>query len=132
MTAAITIEVFQQAAKLGLHLGAEPPDTLTLQPANRCPLEFAITLRACKPQLLALLRLPFCMVYSEALEETIFFCEDEHTKAAVIEAGADEWSVYTEDELRVLVAHNRAKPFLPDELCKLHSVKRAFSGRISS
>jgi hypothetical protein len=71
------------------------------------------------------------MVYSETLEENVFFCEDQVTKAALVEAGADEWSIYTRDELRVLIAHNRAKPFLPDELCKLHKFKRTFHGRIA-
>ena len=94
-------------------------------------MEFAITLKAHKPQLLTLLGLPFVMVYSEVLKETIFFCEDEETKAALVEAGADPWSIYTKDELRVLIAQNRAKPFLPDELCKLHEMKRTFHGRIT-
>ena len=115
------IEVLQKAAELGLKLGIEPDDTLTFQPANRCPTEFVDTLRLHKWRLLVLLQLPFCMVYSKVLEETIFFCEGEATKASLVEAGADEWSIYTEDELRVLIAHNRVKPFLPDELCKLHS-----------
>jgi hypothetical protein len=53
------------------------------------------------------------------------------TKAALVEAGADEWSIYTKGELRLLIAHNRAKPFLPDELCKLHAIKRTFHGRIA-
>ena len=103
-----------------------------MEAAKHWPREFAQILRDYKPRLLALLRLAFCMVYSESLNETIFFCEDEQTKAALVEAGADEWSIYTRDELRIFVAQNRAKPFLPDELCKLHSIKRAFSGRISS
>jgi hypothetical protein len=70
-------------------------------------------------------------VYSKALEETVFFCEDEATKAALIEAGAEEWSIYTNDELRILVANNRAKPYLTDELCKLHEIKKTFHGRIA-
>ena len=131
MTTETTIEVLQKAAEFGLKLGFKPPDTLTFQPANRCPVEFAITLQTHKPQLLNLLRLPFCMVYSKALEETIFFCEDEATKGALIEAGAEEWSIYTKDELRVLIAHNRVKPFLPDELCKVHKLKQTFHGRIA-
>jgi hypothetical protein len=132
MTTAATIEVLQKAAEFGLKLGFEPPDTLTFQPANRCPVEFAITLKAYKPQLLTLLRLRFCMVYSELLNETIFFCEDEATKAALVEGGAESWSIYTKDEVRVLIAQHRAKPFLPDEVCKLHEIKRTFSGRITS
>ena len=94
MTTAATIEVLQQAAQFGLKLGFEPPDTLTFQPANRCPIEFAITLRAHKPQLLTLLRLRFVMVHSEILGEMIFFYEDENTREALIEAGAQD-VIYT-------------------------------------
>ena len=126
-----TVEVFQRAAELGLKLGVEPPDTLTLQPASRCPADFTHSLREHKPQLLALLRLPFVMVYSNALEETVFFCEDEDTKAALIEAGAEEWSIYTKDELRVLVAQNRIAPLTPFELRKVHEIKRTFHARIT-
>ena len=125
------IALLQQAADCGLRLGFEPPNTLTVAPARLCPLEFANRLKAHKTNLLDLLRLPFCMAYSEALGETIFFCQDEDTKAALVEAGADEWSIYTKDELRVLIAQNRVKPFLPDELCKLHKLKRTFHGRIA-
>jgi len=35
----------------------------------------------------------FCVVFSQILGETILFCEDEHTKTALVEAGADEWSI---------------------------------------
>jgi hypothetical protein len=132
MTAATTIEVLQKAAEFDLKLDFEPPNTLTFRPANRCPIEFAITLKAHKSQLLALLRLPFVLVYSEALSETVFFCEDEPTKAALVAAGAEPWSIYTKDELRVLVAHNRTKPFLTDELRRLHEGKRRFQGRITT
>jgi hypothetical protein len=131
MRTATTIEVFQQAADLGLKLGIEPPHTLMVQPANRCPVEFAITLKAHKPQLLALLRLRFCMVYSELLKETIFFSEDEATKAALVQAGAEEWSIYTRSELRILREQNRVAPLSPDELRKVHEIKRTFNGRIS-
>jgi hypothetical protein len=93
--------------------------------------DFADQLRAHKPDLLALLQLPFCMVYSETLQDTIFFCEDEATKGALVEAGADEWSIYTKDELRVLVAHNRTEPFRPEELRKLHEAKRQFNATVN-
>jgi hypothetical protein len=53
------------------------------------------------------------MVYSEILQETIFFAEDEVSKAALVEAGASEWNKNTKDELRVLVANNRVKLFIP-------------------
>ena len=97
-----------------------------------CPAEFAEILKAHKPALLALLKLPFVMVYSQILEETVFFCQDEATRAALVEAGAEEWSIYTKDELRTLCEQNRVAPLSPAELRKVHEIKRTFSGRISS
>ena len=121
-----------QAAELGLKLGVKDSRTLTVEPADRCPPEFADALRVHKWHLLVVLSLPFVMVFSETLEETVFFCADEHTKAALLKAGADEWSIYTKDELRVLVEQNRVAPLSPAELRKVHEIKRTFSGRISS
>jgi hypothetical protein len=63
--------------------------------------------------------------------ETIFFCEDEDTKTALVEAGADPWSVYTRVELQTLVAQNRIAPLTCHELAKLHDIKRTFHGRIA-
>jgi hypothetical protein len=132
MSTTTTIEVFQKAAELGLKLGVEPPDTLTLQPARLCSAEFAEVLKAHKPALLALLKLPFVMVFSQILEETVFFCQDEATRGALIEAGAEAFSIYTRDELRTLCEQNRIAPLSPAELRKVHEIKRTFSGRISS
>jgi len=132
MTTTTTIEVFQKAAGLGLKLGFEPPDTLTLQPARLCSVEFAEALKAHKPALLALLRLPFVMVYSQTMLETIFFCQDEAATGALIEAGALEWSIYTRSELRILCEQNRVAPLSPDELLKVHEIKRTFHGRIAA
>ena len=131
MTTTTTIEVFQKAAELGLKLGVELPDTLTLQPASRCPAEFTDALREHKPQLLALLPLPFVMMFSESLEETVFFCDDEHTKAALIEAGASEWSIYTRSELQSLCEANRVAPLSIAELRKVHEIKQTFKGRLA-
>jgi hypothetical protein len=125
------IAVLHKAADLGLRLKAVGND-LHVNPRRCCPPEFANTLRAYKRHLLTMLSSPFVMVYSQALGETVFFCEDEDTKASLVQAGADEWSIYTKDELRVLMAHNRAKTFLPDELCKLHKLKWTFHGRITT
>jgi hypothetical protein len=131
MTGVQTIQVFQKATELGLRLGVRPGDKLTVQPAERCPTEFWDVLRAHKPDLLVLLQLPFVMAYSETLQETIFLCQDGTTKAALVEAGADPWSIYTRAELQILVRHNRAKPFIPDELLWLHHAKRTFNARIT-
>ena len=125
------IALLQQAADCGLKLGFESPDTLTVDPARLCSPKFAATLKAHKPALLALLRLPFVMVFSESLGETIFFCEDEATRAALVDATADDCSIYTKDELSVLVSQNRSAPLSQAELRKLHEIKRTFGARIA-
>lgn len=72
------------------------------------------------------------MVKSKALGgDRVLFCEDEDTKAALIEAGAEPWSIYTRDELRLLVAQNRVAPLSQAELGKLHEIKRTFGARIA-
>lgn len=101
-----TIDIFQQAAGRGLRLKAVG-NALHVNPARCCPPDLVPVLRAHKPHLLSLLQLPFVMVDSKALGVPLFFCEDEATKVALVEAGADPWSIYTKDELRILVANNR-------------------------
>ena len=125
------IALLEKAADLGLKLGSEGRHTLTVEPPSRCPRVFADTLKDHKWLLLDLLRLPFVMVYSEALGETVFFCWDQDTKTTLIEAGAEPWSVYTRDELRILVAQNRIKPLTQAELRKVHDIKRTFGARIT-
>jgi hypothetical protein len=126
------IQALQKACDISLKLGFEPPDTLAVKPANRCPKDFVPVLKAHKPALLALLRLPFVMVFSQTLGETVFFCQNQATKAALVKAGADSFSIYTRAELQVLVAQNRVAPLSPAELRKVHEIKRTFSGRITS
>jgi hypothetical protein len=126
------ITLLYQAAELGLTLDFEPPDTLSVEPARLCSAEFAEVLKAHKPALLALLKLPFVIVESQILGETILFCEDEDTKGALIEAGADSWSIYTRAELRTLCVQNRVAPLTVAELRKVHEIKRAFDGRITT
>jgi len=127
----MTIGILQRAADLGIKLAFEAPNTLTYEPIENCPKDFVAILKAHKSALLALLRLPFVMVFSEILEETIFFCEDEDTKAALVEAGAEPWSIYTRDELQILVAQNRVAPLTQAELRKVHTLKRTFGARIT-
>jgi hypothetical protein len=126
-----TIGILQRAADLGLKLGFEEPDTLTYEPIENCPCDFRETLHAYKPQLLALLALSFVMVFSTALGETVFFCQDETTKWALCEAGAGSFAVYTRDELRILSEANRIAPLSADELRKVHQIKRIFGARIA-
>ena len=125
------ISIIQRAADLGLKLAFTPPDTLDVKASGPWPKEFADTLRNHKAQLIALLRLPFVMVDSEILGETIFFCADEDTRSALVEAGAEFFSIYTRDELRVLCEQNRVAPLTAAELRRVHEIKRTFSGRIT-
>jgi hypothetical protein len=125
------IALLEKAADLGLKLGSEGRHTLTVEPPSRCPRVFADTLKDHKWLLLDLLRLPFVMVYSEALGETVFFCWDQDTKTTLIEAGAEPWSIYTRAELQVLVAQNRIAPLSEDDLKKVHTLKRSFNARIA-
>jgi antirestriction protein len=127
-----TIQVLEKAADLGVKLAIASPDRLTYQPIEKCPLDFVDALRRYKTRLLALLRFPFVMVYSQAVEEMLFFCEDEATNAALIEAGADEWSIYTRAELQILCEQNRVASLSPDELRKVHEIKRTFGSRIAT
>ena len=126
------VGLLQQAADYDLKLGFEPPNTLTVEPPERCPKDFPPILKAHKTLLLALVKLPFVMVCSKALEETVFFCQDEQTKAALEEAGADSFSIYTKAELQVLCEQNRIAPLSHAELRKLHDIKRTFNARITS
>lgn len=129
-----TFDVLRQAHQRGLTLQAKG-DRLEVSPDYDCPAEFLRTLQEYKPALLALLQtkgVTWIEVFSERLGETVFFCDDEHTKAALVEAGASEWSIYTRAELRTLVTQNRVRPFTDDELRKVHEIKRTFHGRITS
>ena len=63
--------------------------------------------------------------------ELLFFCQDEETKEILIGNGAEPWSVYTRDELQILVAQNRVAPLSDDELRKVHEIKRTFGARIT-
>jgi hypothetical protein len=72
------------------------------------------------------------MVRSKALDsEILFFCQDEQTRQALQEAGAEPFSIYTRDELRILCEQNRIAPISPQELAKLHNIKRTLGARIA-
>ena len=122
-----TIDVFQQAAQRGLRLKAVGSD-LHVNPGRDCSSDFAETLREHKLRLLSLLQLPFVMVYSEGIGETLFFCDDEDTRDALVEGGASAWQIYTRDELRTLTTQNRIAPLTDTELRKLHEIRKTFTG----
>jgi hypothetical protein len=109
------VALLAEATGRGLRLAATG-ENLTVQPASRCPTEFAATLRKHKPSLLALLRLRFLMVRSVLLNEIIFFAADEATKTALVNAGAEPGCIYTREELRLLVEQHRQEPITAAEL----------------
>ena len=128
-----TLDVLSEARERGLILTPRG-DHFAVAPNRLLSPDFSRKLCEFKPALLPLLQtrgITWIEVHSERLGETIFFCEDEQTKASLIEAGAEPWSVYTRDELRILVAQNRAAPLSDDELRKLHDIKRTFGARIA-
>lgn len=124
------VDVFREAADRGLSLRING-EKLRVTPAERLMPDFAETLKAHRSKLLSMLALPFVMVYSKALGETIFFCQDEAIKEALIEAGAQPWEIYTRAELQILVAQNRIKPLTQAELRKVHEIKRTIGARIA-
>ena len=124
-------DLLVKAAQQGLTISARG-DRLAVRPNRLLTPNFANLLRAHKPELLALLRLHFVIVESEALGATIFFAENEETRAVLVEAGAEPASVYTRDELRVLVEQHRKQPFTVADLLRLHEARRMFGARIAS
>lgn len=118
------VPLLEKAAELGLKLGWEGRDTLTVQPAERCPSELADKLRLYKWHLLHLLKLHWLMAYSRTLKETIFFCEDDDTRNCLIEVGAPPCCVYTLAELRTLLERHREAPLSVDELLRFHHARR--------
>ena len=108
---------------------------LGFKPERLCSSPFREKLAAHKTQLLALLRtkgVTWIEVYSERIDQTLFFCDDDATRDTLIEAGASEWSIYTKDELRVLVAQNRIAPLSDADLRKLREIKTSFNGTVTS
>jgi hypothetical protein len=122
------VALLDEATGRGLRL-AVAGENLRVQPASRCPAEFAETLRQHKPSLLALLRLRFLMVRSAVLNETVFFADDEATKTALVNAGAEGGCIYTRKELQLLVERHRRDPITPADLLRLHRAKRLLNAR---
>jgi hypothetical protein len=126
-----TLEVLREAGQRGLTLLANG-ERLEVSPAYDCPRDFIRTLQEYKPALVSLLASKgrtWIELYSERLCETIFFCEDEETRDALIEAGASQWRIYTKAELRTLIAQNRIAPLSYAELHKLREIRKTFHGR---
>ena len=128
------LDLIAEAGQLGLTLWAKDNGKLGFKPERRCPPEFKEKLRVLKAELLAFLQtkgVAWIEVFSECIGETIFFCEDGDTKAALVEAGAEPWSIYTRAELRTLCVQNRVAPLTAAELRKVHEIKRSFNVRIN-
>ena len=123
------ISILQKAADLGLKLSVKGPDTLRIEASRPWPKEFADVLTLHKQKLIALLQLSFVMVHSRALDEILFFCVDQATKTALVDAGASEWGIYTREELKILVEQDRTAPLSAAELRKVHEIRRSFSAK---
>jgi hypothetical protein len=124
-----TWEVISEARQRGLSLRPRG-DRVGAGPNRLLSPDFKNKLHEFKPALLPLLRtkgVTWTEVYSERLGDTIFFCQGEDTKEILIEAGAEPWSIYTRDELQILVAQNRVAPLSEDDLKKVHTLKRTFN-----
>jgi len=129
------LDVIAEARQMGLTLWAKDDGKLGFKPQRRCPPEFRKKLGAHKPQLLALLGaqgITWIEIHSERIGETLFFCEDDVTRAALVKAGAGEWQIYTKAELRTLIAHNSVAPLTDAELRRLSEIKPTFNARITS
>ena len=127
-------DVLSESRQMGLAVWAKDNGKLGFKPQRLCRSELREKLRAHKPQLLPLLRtkgVTWIEVFSERLSETIFFCKDEETRDALIEAGASEWSIYTRDELWMLTTQNRIAPLTDTELRKLHEIRKTLHARIT-
>jgi hypothetical protein len=128
-----TLEVLSEAQERGLVLSARG-DQLAVAPNRLLSPDFSAKLREFKPALLLLLQskgITWIEVHSERLGEDLLFCQKEATKQALVEAGAEPWSVYTRAELQILVAQNRVAPLSDDELRKVHQIKRTFGWGIA-
>jgi len=126
-----TLEVLSEAKERGLSLSPRG-DGLAASPNRLLTPDFAHTLCEFKPALLPLLQtkgITWIEVYSERLGDDLLFCRDEDTKATLIEAGAEPWSIYTRAELRILVAQNRVAPLSDVELPDDHQIKGTFGAR---
>ncbi len=98
-----------------------------LLPAD-CPPELKDDIRQHKPALLDLMRHPFLIVRSGALNSTVFFVPDEATKESLVAAGADPGSIYTRAELDVLVRRRTTAK----ELRLIHAAKQRFNGKVAN
>ena len=73
----------------------------------------------------------FVIAYSKVLERTIFFAEDESVKNILIEAGAEDSSIYTPAEIQALAKANLKSAISAKELCVFHEAKQTFNGRFT-
>lgn len=121
------IQTLLAVSAIGGQLGIAGDMLRMLLPAS-CPPELKAAIRKQKRELIALLRLSFLIVRSEALAGTVlFWAADETTKEALVAAGAAPGMVYTPEELKVLVNRRISAAELP----AIHHAKRTFDGRIS-
>jgi hypothetical protein len=75
--------------------------------------------------------LNFVIANSKTLGHTILFAEDQAVKTILVEAGAEESSIWTLAEIVALAKANRESEITDKELCLLSEAKTIFKGRFS-
>lgn len=120
------ISILLAVAGIGGQLGPIGDKLRMLLPED-APQDLKDAIRANKSALLALLRLDFLLVRSDALNATVFWTPGTATKEAPVAVGADPGSIYTAAELELLV--NRR--VTAQELPLIHAAKQRFNGRLT-
>jgi hypothetical protein len=92
-----------------------------------CPSKLKREIREQKAALLRLLDAKFLVVWSQLLNEIVFFVADEVTKQLLVSFGAEPGSIYTREELAALV-RDKVTSY---ELMRLHELKQIFNGTIA-
>ena len=104
-----------------------------MKPSRLCPAEFAESPQSAQTRTPGVAAIALCHgVLRDPRGDDLLLRGRGHQSGALVEAGAEEWSIYTKDELQRSVTQNRVAPFSAAELRKVHEIKRTFSGRISS
>lgn len=112
-------------ANIGGRLGIAEDKLRVCLPPD-CPTELKESIRAYKLDLLALLRLHFCILRSATLSKVIVWVQDEAAKEMLVSVGADRANIYTLRELELLIDAG----VTAEELPLIHDGRRRFHGTI--
>ena len=125
------VDVLKRAADHGLTLRING-EKLRVLPAERLSPDFAEVLKAHKPALLALLKLPFVMVYSETLEETLFFARTRPPKPRWSKPAQTPGASTPRTSCARSASKTASRRFLPPSYARCMRSNAPSRGRISS